>query len=463
MSQKTFVLDTNVLLQTPNALTSFGRANIVLPEVVLDEIDNFKKDKGEKGFCARTNIRFIDELRVKGDILKGVQIPNGGVFRVVLDDPNIENLIPQNWDKNKADNAILRVCKILQLNGEKVYLVSKDIIERVKANIVDILAEDFEDEQAPKLDEQYLGRRDVFVSKEAIDDFHKKNYLSEKYSIFDIDGKKIELTNIITNEYIVLSDGMKNSALAYFDGELIKKLYYSNFKPYGVIARNSGQTFVIDALMRSVEEAPLVIIKGPAGTAKTFLALACGLEKITTKTKSKNEIKEFRRILVCRPNVHMDEDIGYLPGTEKEKIAPLMRPIYDNLEILVDSDENERYESEKELSGKVQYFFDSGLIDTQSVAYLRGRSIMKHWLIIDEAQNLTPSQAKAIITRAGEGTKVILMGDPEQIDHPFLDARTNGLSYASEKMKGSNLCFQITFDKEECVRSSLAQEASDRL
>ena len=202
----------------------------------------------------------------------------------------------------------------------------------------------------------------------------------------------------------------------------------------------------------------MVIVKGPAGTAKTLFSLAVGLQKILQENS-----EHYRRILICRPNVTMDEEIGFLPGTEQEKISPFMRPIFDNLEILVDSDEKERYKNEKELLDKIKDLFDRRIITTEAVAYLRGRSIVKNWVIIDEAQNLSPKQVKTIITRVGEGTKLILIGDPEQIDHPFLDSRSNGLCYASEKMKGSDLCYQVTLKYDECERSPLAYEGSKKL
>ena len=172
--------------------------------------------------------------------------------------------------------------------------------------------------------------------------------------------------------------------------------------------------------------------------------------------------KEFRKILVCRPSVKMDEDIGFLPGTEQEKIAPYLRPVIDNLEVLVDKSED-KYDNEATLSGKVDYLIAKGILTSEAVAYLRGRSIIKNWIIIDEAQNLTPNQAKGIITRAGKGTKIILIGDPEQIDHPYLDERTNGLSYAAENMKNSKLCWQIKMENEESERSPLSHDAAERL
>jgi len=195
-----------------------------------------------------------------------------------------------------------------------------------------------------------------------------------------------------------------------------------------------------------------------AGTAKTFYSLAVGLEKLLN-----NPTGEYRRVIVSRPNAQFDSDIGFLPGDEQEKISPLMRPVIDNLEQLIDSNEEKRYENEDELSGKIEEIFARGLIKTEALTFIRGRSIIQTYLIIDEAQNMTPNQVKGIITRAGKGTKIILLGDPNQIDRPFLDERTNGLSYAAEHMKGSSLCWQITLQAEECERSVLAMDAVKRL
>ena len=210
--------------------------------------------------------------------------------------------------------------------------------------------------------------------------------------------------------------------------------------------------------MQPADKAPLVIVKGMAGTSKTFYSLAVGLEKMLN-----NPTGEYRKILVCRPNAQFDEDIGFLPGDEQEKISPLMRPIIDNLEQLIDSNEQSRYENEAELHDKVEEVFSRGVIQAEALNFIRGRSIVKTYLIIDEAQNMTPNQMKGLITRAGKDTKIVLLGDPNQIDRPFLDERTNGLSYASEHMKGSPLCWQITLTAEECERSVLAADAISRL
>ena len=213
-----------------------------------------------------------------------------------------------------------------------------------------------------------------------------------------------------------------------------------------------------EALMTTADKAPLVIIQGMAGTAKTFYSLAVGLDKVYN-----NMTGEYRRIIICRPNAQFDDDIGFLPGDEQEKIAPLMRPIIDNLEQILDSDAERRYDDEAELSDKIQEVFERGIIQTEALNFIRGRSIVKTYLIIDEAQNMTPNQVKGIITRAGAGTKIILLGDPKQIDKPFLDEKTNGLSYAAKYMKGSPYCWQITLSADECERSELAMDAVKRL
>lgn len=241
-------------------------------------------------------------------------------------------------------------------------------------------------------------------------------------------------------------------------GQKVVPLRYKKTKPYGIKPQNLGQYFMQEALMLPAKEIPLVIIKGMAGTAKTFYSLAVGMEKVYN-----NPSGEYRRIIVCRPNAQFDDDIGFLPGGEKEKIAPLMRPIIDNLEQILDSDEEKRYEDEEALRDKIQEIFERGIIQTEALNFIRGRSIVGTYLIIDEAQNMTPNQVKGIITRAGKGTKIILLGDPLQIDKPFLDEKTNGLSYAAKYMKGSPYCCQLTLSAEECERSALAMDAITRL
>jgi PhoH-like ATPase len=457
--KKTFVLDTNVLLQTPYALNSFGDNLIVLPEIVLEELDTFKKDSTELGANARHTARIIDDLRQKGDLSKGVPLANGGTLKVELNHKNVE--LPAGWNKNSPDNIILKVCKGLTEEGKNVFLVTKDIFERIKASIIGVVAQDFFAEQAPEYEEQYQGRRSVYATPEKIDEFYKNGKLpSEDLSVFTQSYTKKEPAKLEVNEFVTIHafENQKQTALGRYDGKNVVPLQFVNDRPFGISPRNSGQKFMQEALMIDSDKAPLVIVKGPAGTAKTFYSLAVGLHQILGL-----QSKSYRKILVCRPSVKMDEDIGFLPGTEQEKIAPYLRPVLDNLEVLVDNDDIQRYSNEKELKDKVDELFDRKVLNTEAIAFIRGRSIAKHWIIIDEAQNLTPKQVKGIITRAGKGTKIVLIGDPEQIDHPFLDIRTNGLCYAAERMKGSSLCYQVTMTDDECERSDLAYESARRM
>lgn len=458
--KKTFVLDTNVLLQNPYAIYSFGSENkVVIPEIVLEELDRFKKESSELGANARQIARIIDGLREKGSLTEGVTLDNGSIFQIKFAPSNVK--LPEGWSEKNNDNIILKVCKGLSQEGEKVFLVSKDVFERIKADSIGIVAQDYFAEQVPEFEEQYSGRISVYTSKENLDKFYTDKEMDmNDIFIFKNDFTKKEKPKFVKNQFIVIHsiENEKQTALAKFDGKHVVPLTFINDRPYGVTPRNSGQKFMQEALMMDPDKAPLVIVKGPAGTAKTFYALAVGLHKILGTNQSL-----YRKILVCRPNVKLDEDIGFLPGTEQEKIAPFLRPILDNLEVLVDGDEKERYSDEKELNDKVQELFERKVINTEAIAFIRGRSIVKQWVIIDEAQNLTPKQVKGIITRAGIGTKIVLVGDPEQIDHPFLDIRTNGLCYAAEKMKGSSLAYQITLTEEECERSELAYESAKRM
>lgn len=461
--KKTFVVDTNVLLQSPNAIYSFGDNEVVLPDVVLEELDKFKKEKGDLGANARESARIIERLRQKkdnGNLLDGLKLDNGGILRIEVGHSDVE--FPEHWTDAKKDNKILKTCLYLKKSDRNVYLVTRDIFLRIKAEIIGVVAQDFFAEMSPDVDEQYRGRRNVYSTRDKIEEFFKNGKLSV-CDVFEFLGddysnkKAVELT---VNEFLVIHaiENSKQTALAKFDGDYIVKLEYEDARPFGVRPRNSGQAFMQEALMIDADRAPLVIVKGPAGTAKTFYSLAVGLQKVLAE---QNEM--YRRILVCRPTVKMDEDIGFLPGSEGQKIAPFLRPIIDNLEILVDNNEDERYKSEMLLKDKVDELFDRKIITAEAIAFIRGRSIAKHWVIIDEAQNLTPKQVKGIITRAGKDTKIVLIGDPEQIDQAFLDRRTNGLCYAAERMKGSKLCYQVTLTDLECERSPLAYEGSVRM
>ena len=455
---KVYVLDTNVLLQAPDAFCRFEENHVVLPVAVLEELDRMKKSEGELGANARKVIRYLENLRLKGDLIQGVPLEKGGLLRVEINFVDVE--LPQELPDEKMDNRILKVCKgLAQKYGQQVILVTKDILLRIKAQVIGVRAEDFISEQVDSQKEQYLGRCQAYVPDELFKEFKKKGVPADAVYQIGKEGETI-IPELYENQFILLKSDVseKKTHLGRVENHMIRKLEYGKCSPYGIEPRNMGQHFLQEALMQPAAKAPLVIVKGAAGTSKTFYSLAVGLEKLLNRPSG-----EYRRILVCRPNAQFDSDIGFLPGDEQEKISPLMRPILDNLEQLIDSNKEKRYENERELRGKVEEVFERGIIQAEALNFIRGRSIVNTYLIIDEAQNMTPNQAKGIITRAGEGTKIILLGDPNQIDRPFLDERTNGLSYASEHMKGSPLCWQITLLPEECERSPLAMDGASRL
>lgn len=455
--KKIYVIDTNVLIQSPFAIECFEDNDLVIPLVVVEELDGLKKADGERGANARQAVRLLESYRNMGNLLSGVQLQGGGTLRIEKNYANV--VLPDDLPEDKADNRILKVCKGLSEEkdgGSQIVLVSKDLVLRLKAQILGIKAEDYTTEQISEDDAGYMGRSEVFLPDALMKDFKKKGIDAEKVFRMNGEGK----AELVENEFVILKSdqSLKKTLLGRVEKGRILPLHYKKCRPYGVCPRNAGQYFMQEALMTDAEKAPLVIIKGMAGTAKTFYSLAVGMEKVYG-----NPTGEYRRIIVCRPNAQFDDDIGFLPGSEQEKIAPLMRPVIDNLEQILDSDEAERYKNEMVLSDKIEEIFERGIIQTEALNFIRGRSIAQTYLIIDEAQNMTPGQAKGIITRAGKGTKIILLGDPNQIDKPFLDEKTNGLSYAAKYMKGSPYCYQLTLTAEECERSKLAMDAVRRL
>lgn len=457
--KKIYVIDTNVLIQSPHALENFQENQVVIPLVVVEELDGLKKADGEKGKNAREAVRLLEKYRNEGNLLAGIKLENGGILRIEKNYKQVE--IPEDLPEDKSDNRILKVCKGLKEDNKRAYvcLVTKDLVLRLKAQIIGLNSEDYTTEQINTDDANYTGRTEVFIPDDLIKDFKKKGIDKKKVYQSDEEGN-ITSVELIENEFVILKSdtSTRKTLLGRVEGKKIVPLIYKKSSPYGVSPRNVGQYFMQEALMMDAERAPLVIIQGMAGTAKTFYSLAVGLDKVYNL-----QTNEYRRIIVCRPNAQFDDDIGFLPGDEQEKIAPLMRPIIDNLEQILDSDSERRYDDEAELSDKIEEVFERGIIQTEALNFIRGRSIVKTYLIIDEAQNMTPNQVKGIITRAGKDTKIILLGDPKQIDKPFLDEKTNGLSYASKYMKGSKFCWQITLSADECERSELAMDAVKRL
>jgi PhoH-like ATPase len=459
---KCYVLDTNVLLYSPSSIFAFNEHMVVIPEVVVEELDRFKKESTERGANSRNVSRVIDKLRLEGNLLEGVELnPAGGLLR--LESNHMSTEMPPHWDRDKADNRILQVCKGLMESGYQTILVTRDTNMRVKATILKIQAEDFRNDKVAKIDQQYTGRATVYTSSEVINYFHKDdaNWLApEKLYSYDESVRLLTTVSLVTNQFLVIrsTDNDRHTALGRFDGKKVVHLRYRNRNPFGVTPRNVGQIFMQECLMLSADEAPMVIIKGPAGTAKTFYSLAVGLYKYMEVRP-----REYHHLLICRPHAMLDEGIGFLPGSEAEKLEPYMRSIKDNLFTLMSGNSLVEEKEVAQAEDTVNMLFEKRIIQTEALAYQRGRSLQKYWVIFDEMQNSTPRQAKAVLTRSGLGTKIIMMGDPAQIDNPLLDSQSNGLSYAGEKMMGSKLCFQVTMLPEECERSPLAAEAAMRL
>ena len=455
--KKIYILDTNILLDDPKSIYGFDDNIVVLAEATIEELDNLKKGKTEKNIMARKVIRELNKLRKKGNLAKGININENdcGTFKIESDYRYID--LPDGWDKTKPDNRILQIAKGLKQHNN-VIIITKDMNMKIKADILEIKVEEYNNE---KKDETYTGRKEIYIEEKYIDEGFNNGIINiESLSmIYNEEGEKEEDINFYPNEYILVKNMENTKSLM---GKIDKDIKYieiikEELHPYGITGKNIGQKFIIDALMRDANDIPLVIIQGTSGTGKDFVTLACGLEQ-TYNTPNK-----YRKILITREIETLGKDIGTLPGTEEEKLGPFLRGFIDNLESLVDSNKEERYKNEKELKGKVQYLFDTGVITAEAIAYMRGRSIEKQYIIIDEAQNCTINQMKGILTRIGEGTKVILLGDIKQIDNVYLNEQTNGLTWASELMKKSPYACQITLKDNESVRSKLVKDILGRL
>lgn len=450
--KKNFVLDTNILLHDPYCLGKFEENDVYIPYPVIEELDKFKSEKGERGYNARTVIRNMSDLRRNGDILKGIKLETGGTISILFNEDSKSTKLPEGFNKTSMDNLILLSVKnfITDTKKKNIYFVTNDMNMQIKAEMMGIKVQDYKNDKVAVDHELYGGRSVRYLSDSSFDEVIQ-TIKKEGYAEIP---KSDSMSNLVENEFVNLMTWSNKSYLIQYRESRLYSLYTERcgIQPYGLIPRNLGQSFLMEALMSSHKTHPLTIVNGPAGTGKTIFALGCGLQQVT-------ESKEYKRVLLCRANVTMDEDLGYLPGSERDKIDPLLRGAYDNLEILLSNPDD----TPEDIESKVAYLFDKGYIDAQSLAYLRGRSITKTYIIIDEAQNCSASQILSIITRAGEGTKIVLLGDVNQIDNPRLDSRNNGLIYALEKMKGSALCEIISFDEEECTRSPLAKEASAKL
>lgn len=433
--RRKIVIDTNVILFDSLAILKFGEADIHIPFAVIEEVDKFKRDQGENGRNARQFSRFVDVLRNKGSLATGVQIDNSETVVYISTDIVFSGL-PAEIDQAKADNRILSTAMTLQKQHPraKVELITKDINLRIKADVYGIFAKDYEPSSTSQED-LYEGYTEVELSPAQIDTFYK--------------NKRIEVdTKLHANQYVIMKDtsNPNHSAIGRYSisENAIVPLVNPASSIWGINARNAEQSFALDALLN--DEILFVSLVGKAGTGKTLLAIAAGLFKTLDEGR-------FQKLLVSRPIFPMGRDIGYLPGDIEQKLNPWMQPIFDNVEFLMGAD--------KKATGRAQELINQGMLNIEPLTYIRGRSIPMQYLIVDEAQNLTPHEIKTIVTRAGRGTKIVLTGDVYQIDNPYVDAANSGLTYSVERFKGQPIAAHVTLMKGE--RSELAELAANIL
>ncbi len=453
--ERIFVLDTNVLLHDSNALLSFKGVVIGIPFAVLEELDEFKKERNELGMNSRRVIRILDELRKKGDLSKGVTIDD--------QHPSIIKILPMPTEigmklcTKSTDNLIIQTVLDLIKSKFKVTFVTKDINLRVKADSLGIDSEDYT-KGIVTYEEHYKGWQKIALTSGEL------KTLSEEKVINLVDTKKIFI-----NEFIVFQSERNEwnyRIFRYLGGKNFKEVFLGKFwQDFG--PRNFQQAMALDLLLD--DKVKFASLLGPAGTGKTFLVLLAGLFKVIQE-------KFYRRFLISRPIVALGADIGYLPGDVQEKLYHWMQPIHDNLEIIFSELDTQRLTERakdrrhqkrhhkprsKDLTSEIDRLKQRGILSLEAITYMRGRSISNQYLFIDEAQNLTPHEIKTIVSRAGEGTKVIIAGDPYQIDSPYLDFTSNGLTVTAEKLKQEKLCGTVFLEISE--RSELAKLAAEIL
>lgn len=437
--QKYFVLDTNVLLHNADSIGSFTDNVVVLPMSVIEELDRFKSHNNELARNARRVIRQLDQLRVKGNLGQGVEMGGGGTLMIYHE----RDIASHGMDMRIADNRILGVAYTLLQQGKKVIFVSKDINARLKADALGIGVMDFE-KQKVNFDELFTGHCQRKIAGDQIDEFYAK--------------KRLEIASCSPspNEFVLLIDenDEKHTALGRSsNGGVLVPLVPDYNEAFGLKPRNKEQRMALELLLDP--EVLLVTMVGQAGTGKTLLALAAAMETTV-------HFHRYERILVSRPIIPMGKELGFMPGDKDDKLMHWMQPIFDNLTLLMVSSGRKQSEKQEEnVKLKVDRLLHDNVIELEALTYIRGRSIPNQYVIVDEAQNLTPHEVKTIVSRAGEGTKVVLTGDPEQIDNPYLDSSSNGLSYAVERMRGQPMHGHITLRKSE--RSSLAGAAAEFL
>jgi PhoH-like ATPase len=434
---KNFVLDTNVLLHDPRAIYHFGQNNVIVPLYVIEEIDQFKKELSELGRNAREVARQLDRFRATGRLAEGVKLESGGTVRVALGKRELPDPLRSS---QIADNYILAVALDVRDADPSIptALVTMDVNLRIRADALSLSAEDYDAEKI-LVEELYSGSGEVAVPGPDVDAFYAQGGLA-----LPADGH-------YPNQYLLLRDAENpaHTALGRYDGTQSKVTPIKKLREgvWGIRPRNKEQHYALDLLLN--DDIKLVTLVGKAGTGKTLLAIAAGLHKIV-------EENVYHKLLVSRPIFPLGRDIGYLPGDIEEKLNPWMQPIYDNIELLLNFGKQERKEGRN-----YHEMLDLGYIEIEPLTYIRGRSIPNQFMIIDEAQNLTPHEVKTIITRAGDGTKIVLTGDPYQIDNPYVDSSSNGLTTLVERFKKEAIAGHVSLAKGE--RSALAELASNIL
>jgi len=438
-SVKNYILDTNVLLHDPNSLLNFDDNHVVIPIEVIEEIDRFKRESSELGQNARQVSRMLDGFRGEGSLSEGVKLPNGGKLKVAFQKNGNGNGDSHILNGNSVDNRILALAAGIQKVQPKnpTILVSKDINLRIKADALGLQAEDYENDRV-HIQDLYTGMIEMSVSTEKMAAFRANGEL-------EVNGGK----KYFPNEFCTLIDeaNPKKAALTKVDATGTKLVPIIDCREgiWGIKPRNREQHYAFDALLD--DRIKLVTLMGKAGTGKTLMAMAAGLKRTVLD-------REFRRLVVARPTISMGKELGFLPGSLEEKLAPWMQPIHDALEML--SDLNMGHDHRR--SGDLMR---SGAIVVEALSYIRGRSIANQFMIIDEAQNLTPLEAKTIITRVGNGTKIIFTGDPYQIDNPYVDSSSNGFNYIVSRFRDQAIAAHIELQKGE--RSELAELAANIL
>ncbi|MCW5829031.1 MAG: PhoH family protein [Deltaproteobacteria bacterium] len=475
-----YVLDTNVLLFDPQAIAKFGSEYVVVPITVLEELDTFKRDQTELGRNARMVMRYLDALRSKGLISHGVELEGGGKLIVAVGFETDLRLLPDDLDSHKADNRILSVAlaiqqgnlfsqftadgpSILRTSRPDVCVVSRDVNLRIKADALGLKANDYQVGPTRNLDDLYRRLREIHVEPETIDRLYREGqirYEPEEGEPPLAVNECVALIDRYVPSHTALARQRENGTSGLF---LVKPPKES---VWGVRPRNREQVFAMDLLLD--DRVSLVSLVGKAGTGKTLLAIACALMRTADDHR-------YQKLLVSRPIFPLGRDLGYLPGDVDEKLKPWMQPIFDNVEYLLGS-ESEGSSGNESGGGRrrggdyargghkrrrYQDLIDLGILEIEPLTYIRGRTIPHQFMIVDEAQNLTPHEIKTILTRAGEGTKVVLTGDPHQIDNPYVDSISNGLTYVIEKFRGEAVAGHMVLTHGE--RSELAEKSANLL